>query len=287
MHPPWHLLEMAERGGSTGHLVQRRAAAVSAGSNGNNSIRTSAGAATAVDNMLMDALPIGNHPQDQQQQQQRSARDVFEEVCAKHREYVRRLASTEDQTECSSCVLYKRSFNEDTSEWTSSTWEAAVSCFVLEIICGWNTKPDILELQRGVVQLQEDAMEASSNSMASQHTFGISVTVRQMYVSVWAAACFVGMVIIAGIFIVQRINDEVSMGGGGGGGSGSTQNGLKHTVSPHHHNRQDSSLSASDPSSLSLSTMTKSEAMVLCFLYTAFAWMMSNGIVLNPRLLTV
>ncbi len=117
-----------------------------------------------------------------------------------------------------------------------------------------------------------------------------------MYISTWAAACFIGMVAIAFIFIIQRINDEVSMGANTGnhGNSVQQQQGLKHSVSPHHHPpgwiedmQKKAAVAAHESTQTAVSHMTKSEAMVLCFLYTAFAWMMSNGIVLNPRLLLI
>lgn len=77
--------------------------------------------------MFKEALPIGNNPAVQGVVTARSNDAVFAEACAKHRDFVCMLASSEDQMECRSCVLYKSSFNEDTSAWTPVTWEAAVS----------------------------------------------------------------------------------------------------------------------------------------------------------------
>ena len=77
--------------------------------------------------------------------------------------------------------------------------------------------------------------------------------------------CFLGMVGIATSFIVQRINDEVKMSTPFG--DGKKQGGaLSYMLADH-----------------SKSALSKSTAMLLCFTYAALAWIMSNGIVANPR----
>lgn len=88
-------------------------------------------------------------------------------------------------------------------------------------------------------------------------TLVLSTSIRQVYVSTWAAACFLGMVCIACIFIVQRAVDEAA--------TSSVR------ISP--------SAAAAYPSSM----IGKSDAMLLCFAYAGMAWAMSNGILLNPR----
>ena len=49
------------------------------------------------------------------------------DVCRKHREFVKSTVVSEDKMECHSCVLFKLSYNEDSSSWIWDTWTAAVS----------------------------------------------------------------------------------------------------------------------------------------------------------------
>ena len=106
--------------------------------------------------------------------------------------------------------------------------------------------------------------------------FKHSLSMRQIYVTTWGLMCYLGMVSIALAFIVQRINDEVKIASPFGDkpvildGMYLSSSG-KVTVG--------ASGGAESPTG-----MTKGTAMLLCFSYAAIAWMMSNGIVANPRM---
>ena len=115
-------------------------------------------------------------------------------------------------------------------------------------------------------------------------SFKITTSVRQIHVSTWSLACFVCMVVIAASFIFQRISDEARLAGSGAGGGALFSSGS--ALSLH----RGSYIALDGPSAkqqqqkrMGASTMGKSRAMVLTFLYAACAWMMSNGLVLNPR----
>lgn len=114
-----------------------------------------------------------------------------------------------------------------------------------------------------------DCSEATEKNAASaaQKDITITTTIRHIYINTWALACLVGMVCIALAFVTQKIHDEarmvlspVSTAGGiamvrsGGTGPAAGQ-----------------------------SSMTKETAMLLAFVYSALAWAMSNGLVLNPQ----
>lgn len=80
----------------------------------------------------------------------------------------------------------------------------------------------------------------------------------------WGGLCFLGLAGIAGAFIVQRISDEARM---------DSPFGDKPVLTG-------TSLLQAEAFS---SGMSKGTAMLLCFAYAALAWLMSNGIVANPR----
>lgn len=114
-----------------------------------------------------------------------------------------------------------------------------------------------------------------------------TTSVRQIFVSTWTLVCFVGMVVIAGSFIVQRISDEARMLAVGAG---------TRTLYSYYSHRSQPLPPLYDPSTgrplpretytsqnVATSSMTKDVAMVLTFLYACFAWTLSNGLVLNPR----
>jgi hypothetical protein len=79
--------------------------------------------------------------------------------------------------------------------------------------------------------------------------------------------CMLCMIVIAGVFVMQRGNDEFRPYMGG------LQSRVVAGPSP--------AVSAQSLASLSLH-MSKGTAMVLVFVYAAAAWTMSNGIILNP-----
>ncbi len=97
----------------------------------------------------------------------------------------------------------------------------------------------------------------------------MSLSIRQFYICTWTAACLLGMVVIALIFVMQRIRDEVDFDN-----APSRTNNLMSQL-PNIY-----SVQLNQTETLG---MTKSSAMVMCFVYAGLAWMMSNGLVLNPR----
>ncbi len=124
--------------------------------------------------------------------------------------------------------------------------------------------------QTGILRIQEDekAPVPAVNGTPPQgppkiqdHSITISSSLRQIYVSTWSLICFVGMGCVALIFIVQRFNDEFR---------GGVSVRLASRVSPAN------SYSTNHAAG-------KNNAMVLTFIYTALAWTMSNGLLLNPR----
>jgi hypothetical protein len=112
-----------------------------------------------------------------------------------------------------------------------------------------------------------DSSTASNQPTTPMNIKKHTLSLRQVYVTTWSVLCFLGMAGIAGAFIVQRINDEVKM---------ASPFGDKPALS-------DSGILSSSPSNSS-SSMSKMTAMLLCFMYAALAWLMSNGIVANPRM---
>jgi hypothetical protein len=108
---------------------------------------------------------------------------------------------------------------------------------------------------------------------AAFRTTVLSTSLKQFYVSTWAAGCFCGMVIIVIIFMSQTVANDVWM--------------------------DDSSIMIQEDSMLDVSTtpitvdekvatvrrgmMGKDTAMLLVFAYAGLGWMMSNGLVLSPR----
>ena len=102
----------------------------------------------------------------------------------------------------------------------------------------------------------------TSISSPSPLVFVLSTNLRQFYSTSMTMLCFLVMVGIASTFIIQRIVDEVRMGSG---------NGFSEAIANH------------ASVQVSYNNMRQNTAMVLTFCYAACAWMMTNGIVLNPR----
>ena len=109
---------------------------------------------------------------------------------------------------------------------------------------------------------------ASSSSSAQSAAAAVrhSISLRQVYVTTWGSLCFLGLVGIAAAFIVQRINDEARM---------DSPFGDKPVLTG-------TALLQSAGGGLS-SGMSKGTAMLLCFAYASLAWLLSNGIIANPR----
>jgi hypothetical protein len=116
---------------------------------------------------------------------------------------------------------------------------------------------------------------SSENSNDEDAIMVMSLSLRQFYFYTWTAACLLGMILIAIIFVAQRISDEVL----------ADQQQQDHGPANVHSAKLKGSSSDYGGEDASLG-MTKNSAMVMCFVYAGLAWMMSNGLVLNPRLKT-
>jgi len=108
-------------------------------------------------------------------------------------------------------------------------------------------------------------------------TWRVNTTVRQIYLSTWAAMCLLGMILIAGSFIVERINDEVRIGYWKSSHVSTPTNAVPTA------GIASAKMYRTSQNTLQHQGAGKMTAMVLCFVYASLAWTMSNGIVLNPR----
>ena len=118
-------------------------------------------------------------------------------------------------------------------------------------------------MQSGALLVQRE--NNSPPTPQQNNTFVFSTHLRQIYVSTWSVMCMLCMIVIAGLFVMQRGNDEFRPYMGG---LQARVAGLSPAVSGR-------------LASLSFH-MSKGTAMVLVFAYAAAAWTMSNGIILNP-----
>jgi hypothetical protein len=111
---------------------------------------------------------------------------------------------------------------------------------------------------------------ASNQQQERVNTLAFSTNLRQIYVSTWSGVCMACMIIVAGIFLMQRGSDQVCP----------WTSGMRQIPHPSMHQ----SLSGGQMRPLLPSLhMSKNTAMVLVFVHTGAAWLMSNGIVMNPR----
>ncbi len=119
-------------------------------------------------------------------------------------------------------------------------------------------------LQSGALLVQRENGPPTPQQQDS--TFVFNTHLRQIYVSTWSVVCMLCMIVIGGVFVMQRGNDEFRPYMGG----------LQSRVAG-----PSPAVSGQSLASLSLH-MNKGTAMVLVFVYAAAAWTMSNGIILNP-----
>jgi hypothetical protein len=190
-----------------------------------------------------------------------------------HSEFVMGRVAFEEACECSSCVVFKLTYDVDKGKWTSNTRQAAVGVFALFIEMTFfithpkQCVPSFLTdlLQSGALLVQRENGPPTPHQQDSAFVFNTHL--RQIYVSTWSVMCMLCMIVIAGVFVMQRGKDEFRPYMGG--------------LQPRVVAGPPPVVSGQSLASLSLH-MSKGTAMVLVFVYTAAAWTMSNGIILNP-----